>query len=53
MLESGNFSETETVRKAKAEYEKAKEVPAHYTKTELAEQGAAARYKNGKPTKLR
>ena len=37
MLESSNFSETETVREAKAEYEKAKEMPAHYAKVELAE----------------
>ena len=31
-MESGNFSQTETVREAKGEYEKAKEMPAHYAK---------------------
>jgi hypothetical protein len=36
VLESRNFSETETLREAKAEYEKVKEMPAHYAKAELA-----------------
>lgn len=53
MLESSNFSKTETVCEAKAEYEKAKEMPVHYAKVELAEWGAVARYKDGKPTKLK
>lgn len=52
-MESGNFSQTETVREARREHEKAKEMPAHYAKAELAERGTVARYKDGKPTKLR